>query len=169
MTVANGENVNVSATKVTDLVPALRDKPNGIILSLDQQQLIVGGLQGLWTFDLNTGEVSHPKQVLNSPIDGLGKDCSGNIYVTTTRETAERKDGQVIVILNKEYNEIGMLEVPGIHIVTNVAFGGSDRKTLFVTGLTVPMNGNEPRQCGDQPCLQAGIYSAKLNVQGFPF
>jgi len=60
----------VIATKVTELVPALRDKPNGIILSLDQQQLIVGGLQGLWAFDLNSGEVSNRKQLLNTPIDG---------------------------------------------------------------------------------------------------
>jgi gluconolactonase len=159
----------VNATKVTDLVPALRDKPNGIILSLNQEQLIVGGLQGLWAFDLHLGEVSNPQKLLNTPIDGLGKDCSGNIYVTTTREMAERKDGQVVVILDKKHKELGMLKVPGIHIVTNVAFGGPDRKTLFVTGLTEPMNGKEIRQCGNKPCLKAGIYTTKLNVEGFPF
>jgi len=159
----------VIATKVTELVPALRDKPNGIILSLDQQQLIVGGLQGLWAFDLNSGEVSNPKQLLNTPIDGLGKDCSGNIYVTTTRELPERTDGQVVVILDKLHKEVGMLTVPGIHIVTNIAFGGDDGKTLFVTGLTAPMDGNKIRLCGDKACLNAGIYTTKLNVQGFPF
>ncbi|MEW6998625.1 SMP-30/gluconolactonase/LRE family protein [Colwelliaceae bacterium BS250] len=163
------KNGAVNATKVTTLVPALRDKPNGIILSLDQQQLIVGGLQGLWVFDLDSGEVANPKQLLNTPIDGLGKDCSGNIYVTTTREIPARKDGQVIVILDKQHKEIGMLKVPGIHIVTNVAFGGDDRRTLFVTGLTAPMDGDKLRQCGDQTCLKAGIYTTKLNVQGFPF
>lgn len=51
----------VNATAVTELLPALRDKKNGIILSLNQQQLIVGGLQGLWGFDLNSGEVSNPQ------------------------------------------------------------------------------------------------------------
>jgi len=159
----------VKATKVTALVPALRDKPNGIILSLDQQQLLVGGLQGLWVFDLQSGEVANPKQLLNTPIDGLGKDCSGNIYVTTTREIPERKDGQVVVILDKQHQEVGMLKVPGIHIVTNIAFGGDDRRTLFVTGLTAPMDGNKRRQCGDKACLKAGIYTAKLNVEGFPY
>jgi gluconolactonase len=89
----------VNATAATELVPALRDKPNGIILSLDQQQMIVGGLQGLWAFDLKAGEVSNPQQLLTTPIDGLGKDCSGNIYVTTTRELAVRTDGQVVVVL----------------------------------------------------------------------
>lgn len=159
----------VNATKVTELVPALRDKPNGIILSLDQQQIVVGGLQGLWVFDLILGEVSNPQQLLDTPVDGLGKDCNGNIYVTTTRKMSEREDGQVVVVLNKLYKEIGMLNVSGIHIVTNIAFGGDDGKTLFVTGLTAPMNGDKLRQCGNKPCLKAGIYTTKLNVQGFPF
>lgn len=159
----------VNATGVSDLVPALRDKPNGIILSLDQQQLIVGGLQGLWVFDLTAGKVSNPQQILDSPVDGLGKDCSGNIYITTTAKVGSRTDGQVVLIIDKEYQKIGQINVEGIHIVTNVAFGGKDRKTLFVTGLTDPMNGDALRYCGDSPCLSAGIYSAKLNVPGFPY
>jgi gluconolactonase len=81
----------------------------------------------------------------------------------------ERKDGQVVVILDKLYKEVGILKVSGIHIVTNIAFGGDDRKTLFVTGLTAPMDGNQLRQCGDKACLKAGIYTTKLNVEGFPF
>ena len=54
-------------------------------------------------------------------------------------------------------------------IVTNIAFGGDDGKTLFVTGLTAPMDGSKLRQCGNKACLKAGIYTTKLNVQGFPF
>jgi len=160
---------SVNATAVTELVPELRDKPNGIILSLDQQQIIVGGLRGLWAFDLIAGEVSNPQKLLDSPIDGLGKDCSGNIYVTTTRELPTRTDGQVVVVLDKSYQEVGELNVEGIHIVTNVAFGGDEGKTLFVTALTAPMDGDKLRLCGDAPCLAAGIYTAKLNVQGFPY
>ncbi len=160
---------SVNATAVTELVPELRDKPNGIILSLDQQQIIVGGLRGLWVFDLNAGVVSNPQKLLDTPIDGLGKDCSGNIYITTTRELPTRTDGQVVVVLDKSYQEVGQLVVEGIHIVTNVAFGGDEGKTLFVTALTAPMDGEKLRLCGDEPCLGAGIYTAKLNVQGFPF
>lgn len=160
---------SVNATAVTELVPELRDKPNGIILSLDQQQIIVGGLRGLWVFDLNAGVVSNPQKLLDTPIDGLSKDCSGNIYITTTRELPTRTDGQVVVVLDKSYQEVGQLVVEGIHIVTNVAFGGDEGKTLFVTALTAPMDGEKLRLCGDEPCLGAGIYTAKLNVQGFPF
>jgi gluconolactonase len=159
----------VNATAVTDLVPALRDKPNGIILSLDQQQMIVGGLRGLWVFDLNAGNVSNPQQLLLTPIDGLGKDCSGNIYVTTTRELPTRIDSQVVVVFDKNYKEVGALKVAGIQIVTNIAFGGADGQTLFVTALTAPMDGDNLRQCGDAPCLKAGIYTTRLNVQGFPY
>ena len=162
-------NGNVKATAVTELVPALRDKPNGIILSLDQEQLIVGGLRGLWAFDLTAGDVSNPQQILDSPIDGLGKDCNGNIYITTTTQVGERADGQVVLIIDKEYQKVGQLNVEGIHIVTNIAFGGENRKTLFVTGLTDPDDGDMPRYCGDSVCLSAGIYSAKLNVPGFPY
>ena len=160
----------VNATAVTTLVPDLSDKPNGIMLSLDEKQLIVGGLRGLWAFDLDEkGEVFNPRQLLDSKIDGMGKDCAGNIYATTTRQLPERADGQVVVVLDKNFTEVGMLKVPGIHIVTNVAFGGDDGKTLFVTSLTAPMDGNKPRQCGSSTCLQAGIYTAKLNVPGFPY
>ena len=163
---ANGQ---VNATAVTELVPALSDKPNGIALSLDQQHIIIGGLQGLWVFDLNAGKVSNPVKLLDTPIDGLGKDCHGNIYITTTRELPTRTDGQVVVVLDKNYIEVGELNVEGIHIVTNVAFGGDEGKTLFVTGLTAPMDGDKLRYCGDKPCLKAGIYTATLNVQGFPY
>jgi gluconolactonase len=159
----------LNPTLVTELVPALRDKPNGITLSLDQKQLLVAGIAGLWAFELKSGQVSKPKQILNTPIDGLGKDCSGNIYVTTTRQSATRTDDQVVVVLNKDHNEIGALSVPGIHIVTNIAFGGEDGRTLYVTGLTAPLDGNKARRCGDAACLSAGIYSARLNVQGFPY
>ena len=64
---------------------------------------------------------------------------------------------------------IFILLPPGIHIVTNIAFGGIDGKTLFVTGLTDPMNGDKLRQCGSKPCLTASIYTTQLNVRGFPF
>jgi gluconolactonase len=120
-------------------------------------------------FDLNAGNVSNPQQLLLTPIDGLGKDCSGNIYVTTTRELPTRIDSQVVVVFDKNYKEVGALKVAGIQIVTNIAFGGADGQTLFVTALTAPMDGDNLRQCGDAPCLKAGIYTTRLNVQGFPY
>ncbi|MFT7559380.1 MAG: gluconolactonase [Flavobacteriales bacterium] len=158
----------LNATAATELVPALRDKPNGIMLSLNQNRLFVAGLKGLWSFTLDHGHLSNPKQILTTAVDGMGKDCAGNLYVTTTRELAERKDGQVVVVLDRNDAEVGQIEVPGIHIVTNVAFGGDDGKTLFITALTDPMDGDVPRMCGAKECLRAGIYTALVNVPGFP-
>ncbi|MGB0445504.1 MAG: SMP-30/gluconolactonase/LRE family protein, partial [Porticoccaceae bacterium] len=127
------------------------------------------GVEHKDSYDLTAGDVSNPQQILDSPIDGLGKDCNGNIYITTTTQVGERADGQVVLIIDKEYQKVGQLNVEGIHIVTNIAFGGENRKTLFVTGLTDPDDGDMPRYCGDSVCLSAGIYSAKLNVPGFPY
>jgi gluconolactonase len=155
----------------TELVPELRDKPNGIMLSLDETELWIGSLRGLWAFDLVHGQVQNPRQLLNTPIDGLGKDCAGNIYVTTTRPIAGRVDGQVIAVLSPSYQELGYLVVPRIHITTNVAFGGDEGRTLYVTGLTAELNdqGTGPRMCGQETCLPAGVYAARLNVSGFPY
>jgi gluconolactonase len=102
--------------------------------------------------------------LLDTPIDGLG-----NIYITTTREKADRKDGQVVVILDKQHEEVGSLNLASIHIVINISSGGNDGKALFFKGLTAPMDGKKHRLCGDKTRLKAGIYTTKLNVKGFPF
>ncbi len=160
----------VRVLAVTELVPELRDKPNGILLSLDERRLYVGGLKGLWVFDLKHGQVSQPRQLLNSAVDGVTKDCTGNIYVATNRAAPGGNREQAVVVLDARDREVGSLIVPGIQYATNLAFGGDDGKTLFVTGLTYPTNGaGEPSQCGDSTCLPAGIYTAHLNVRGFPY
>ena len=53
------------------------------------------------------------------------------------------------MVLDRELRRVGALSAPG---ATNVAFGGEDRRTLFVTTL------------GDA----RGLYSARLNVPGLP-
>ncbi len=161
----------VSRTRVTDLVRVLGNKPNGIITSLDERDLLVAGLEGLWKFQIASGGLSQPLRLMTTPIDGMGKDCSGNIYVTTSRTNDEGIRYQAIVILDEQYKEVGEIAVPDIQIVTNIAFGGPEMSTLYLTSLTVPMNdaGTGPRMCAGQPCQPAGIYSVRLNVPGFPY
>jgi len=63
-----------------------------------------------------------------SAADGLTVDCAGNIYVAPTNSQtmrAYRPDGTMI----------GTLMVPDVQSLTNVAFGGADHKTLYLTGL----------------------------------
>ena len=161
----------VSKTDITSLVVQLKNKPNGIMLSLDESELLVAGLNGLWKFAITDTGVSSPKKLLTTPIDGLGKDCAGNIYVTTTIQSETGTSNQVIRILNRHYEQVGDIAVPDIQIVTNVAFGGAQRNILYVTSLTVPDNdaGTGPRVCNGSPCKPAGIYSVELNIPGFPY
>src|SRR5690606_7472962 len=58
--------------------------------------------------------------------DGMAVDCAGNIYVT--EHTAQR-----IRVISPEGRELGRIAGMDKN-VTNAAFGGDDRKTLFITG-----------------------------------
>lgn len=159
----------VTALSVTEQVPALRDKPNGIALSLDGSKLYVAGAQGLWVFDLQHGWPVNPKQVLSSPVDGMGRDCAGNLYITTSRKLLRRADAQIVLVLDDSLNELGFIEVPGVQVVTNVAFGGEANKTLFITTLGTASTEEQPIFCGAEPCLPASIFTAELNIPGLPY
>lgn len=128
--------------------------PNGITLGPDETHLYVGGQNGLFRYEISaSGDVKVPGENLSSPdlkkdagIDGLGRDCSGNIYVTVHSE-------KKVVILNSEGHQVGAIAVPSAGGVTNVAFGGEKRSTLYITSL------GQPPQ----------IHSAELNVVGHPY
>ncbi len=125
-------------------IPGAPDKPNGVALSLDERTLYVTGSNGMRRFALaEDGAIAGEAQnvgAVSGGLDGIGRDCAGNLYVT---------GGNQVVILDRELNRIGALSAPG---ATNAAFGGSDRRTLYVTAL------------GDA----RGVYSARLNVPGLP-
>lgn len=119
-------------------------QPNGIALSLDERTLFVGHAGGLVRYPLNAeGEVSGPRTsiaAITGGVDGLGRDCAGNLYVTNSG---------AVVVLDPTGDEIGRLTAPG---ATNVAFGGADGRTLYVTSL------------GDPPALRTAI----LDIPGLP-
>lgn len=159
----------VTALSITEQVPALRDKPNGITLSLDDSKLYVAGAQGLWVFDLQHGWPVNPKQVLTSAVDGMGRDCAGNLYITTSRKLLRRADAQIVLVLDKDLNEVGFIEVPGVQMVTNVAFGGEENRTLFITTLGTASTEEQPVFCGADPCLPASIFTVELGIPGLPY
>lgn len=106
--------------------------PNGVSLSPDERTLYVAGNleQGYVKRypiaddgSVGTGTVLLPD--VNVP-DGMGVDCAGNLYVT---EHTNRR----VRVITPEGREIG--QITGMDVnVTNVAFGGSGHKTLFITG-----------------------------------
>lgn len=111
------------------VVDATRNQPNGIALSLDENWLYVGGadhviLRYAVAADGSTGP-SMPWATTTSNIDGMTVDCAGNIYATLN-------DNNAIGIYAPDGTLLGT--VPCAVTPSNLAFGGPDQKTLFITG-----------------------------------
>lgn len=130
-----------NVTRLTDLP----NMPNGILLSLDEQRLYVGGQGTLRYYTVDPlGAVSATAtrvDAISFDSDGLGIDCAGNLYVTGNDR---------VTILDPSHAVIGSFAVRG---ATNVAFGGDDGRTLHITAL------------GSPPTL----HRARLNVPGLPY
>jgi gluconolactonase len=58
-------------------------------------------------------------------------------------------------VISPDDKEVGSIPVSGAESVTNVAFGGAEHKTLFITSMG---SGN-----------QRGVFRVELNVPGFPY
>ena len=128
-----------------------RSQPNGVTLSADERTLYVSGADGIYSYpvladgDVVAGTGTRVNAFAGSS-DGLGMDCAGNLYATA---------GQRIVVLTAAGVELGTIAVPQAESVTNVAFGGAEHKTLFVTSMG---SGN-----------QRGLFQVELNVPGLPY
>ena len=156
----NGEAVVID----NDLI-----QPNGIALSPDEKTLYVNGIVGmpksfgwrapsvLYAYDVaDDGSVSNRRKLINfeSGADGMTLDCAGNLY-TTTRGA--------IIVLNPEGKKLGTIPVfHSAYQASNVAFGGIDGKTLFITV--------EQRVTRDaDQTKEYGIYKIDLPMQGVPY
>ncbi|WP_165742062.1 SMP-30/gluconolactonase/LRE family protein [Pseudoalteromonas sp. Z1A6] len=117
----------LSNTGVLSLIDATLEKPNGVALSPDQRTLYIGDFSNRvskYTIDKN-GEISPREDFIKvtSP-DGIKVDSAGNIYVSS------HKKGVINI-----YTPSGLL-IDKIELgpnVTNLAFGGKNRKTLLIT------------------------------------
>jgi len=104
-------------------------RPNGILLSLDENTLIVGdvGNKQIHTFSLDSdGTVMTATDKLfatamNDTVDGMCMDCAGNVYASTVKG---------IEVYSPTGSYIGLVPTGDS---SNCTFGGSDRKTLFTT------------------------------------
>jgi gluconolactonase len=125
------------------------NKPNGIALSPDQNTLFVvdNGAGKLLAAPLDgAGAASAFTELADVPGgDGMGVDDAGNLYVA---------DDNGIDVFNRTGKKIGTIAVAVKP--TNCAFGGTDRRTLYITAN------------GDQTNPATGLYSIDLNVPGLP-
>lgn len=104
--------------------------PNGISLSPTGDVLYVNGNgeQGvLRAYAMLDGVPQAGKDIVTglTYADGMAVDCHGNIYVT--EHTLQR-----IRVFNPQGEQLATIKVDAN--ITNVAFGGAQGKTLFITG-----------------------------------
>ncbi|MBL8864577.1 MAG: SMP-30/gluconolactonase/LRE family protein, partial [Planctomycetia bacterium] len=129
------------------------ERANGVLVSADDKYLFVadnnndkGGARKLWRFDLKadgTVDVASKKLLhdwkLGRGPDGLKQDVNGRLYVAgglnkpnpPAEPATDVKGG--IYVFSPEGKLLTFLPVPKDE-VTNCAFGGADRKTLYITG-----------------------------------
>ncbi len=124
------------------------NQPNGITLSKNQDFLYIGGNQlnkypVMPDGSLGAGTTFVP----NGHGDGMVIDCGDNLYV------APGGSGPVTVY-SPAGQSLGTFSVP-LEQTTNLAFGGADHKTLYVSG-----QGGKTGK---------GLYKIPMNVAGFPY
>jgi gluconolactonase len=123
-------------------------KPNGIAVAPDGRTLYVvdsndppGGNRKIWALDVSEkGELSNRRLVYDFRQgrggDGVRVDMKGNLWVAagirTPRPPGEVTDvPQGVYVISPEGKLLGRVPIPEDY-VTNLAFGGPQRKTLYV-------------------------------------
>jgi len=135
----------VSPSRQVTLIDGTFGEPNGIALSPDETVLYVADMnanairQFPVQFDGSTGARANFASV-TSP-DGVAVDCAGNLYWASN-------SGGRVVVLSPSGTQLGSITVAAS--VTNLAFGGTDHKTLYISAGTA-------------------IYSMPMTVPGFPY
>lgn len=134
----------VKPDKSVALVDGTLNKPNGISLSPDDQTLYVGSLDNnVYAFAVDKSGKPGARRVfakVEGP-DGMAVDCAGNLYVTS------HGPGKIEVFApsGKKLTTIDVAPK-----TTNAAFGGPERKTLYITA-------------------GSGVYALPSQVPGFPY
>jgi gluconolactonase len=125
------------------------ERPNGLAITPDGRTLYVvdsnsrpGGNRKVWAFDVSEdGSPSGRRLVFDFGKgrggDGMRLDTRGNLWVAAgiaiprnSGETADVPPG--IYVITPGGKLLGRIAIPE-DVITNLAFGGPDRKTLFVT------------------------------------
>ena len=129
--------------------------PNGIILSADEKTLYVTNGPALAAFDVRPdGSLTNQRQFARLEGGGNGDgstiDSAGRIYVTTNPG---------VQVLSPDGKYLGIVPTP--RPVISAAFGGRDKKTLFVLARgATDANGN-------QVANAAQVYAIQMIAQGY--
>jgi gluconolactonase len=114
--------------------PTQGSRPNGIVLSLDENTLYVGdvGNKSITKYTVSAdGTVTTASaapfvaQTKSDTVDGMCVDCAGNVYASTSNG---------VEVYSPAGSYIGTVPTGE---ASNCTFGGTDRKTLYVTSRAV--------------------------------
>jgi gluconolactonase len=126
------------------------NRPNGIAVAPDDKTLYVidshpkqGGNRKVWAFDLATdGSLSRQRIVYDFGKarggDGMRVDRNGNLWVAAGINKPRGNPGESldvpagVYVISPQGKLLGRIPIPE-DLITNVAFGGRDLKTLYVT------------------------------------
>lgn len=113
------------------LLEANMGTTNGIEVSPDEKTLYVNESvqRKVWAYDLSPeGEISNKREFLTFPdfgMDGMRTDSEGNLYIT-------RHGKGTVVMVSPEGEILDEIHTRG-DLPSNIAFGGSDGRTCYVT------------------------------------
>lgn len=114
------------------LLEANMGTTNGVEVSADEKHLYVNESvqRNVWKYDIDakTGAVKNKRLLIQFPdhgMDGMRSDVDGNLYI------ARYAAGEVVVV-SQHGTLIERIKLTG-QKPTNVAFGGEDGKTVYVT------------------------------------
>lgn len=128
---ATGQIWRIDTDGKVTLLEADMGTTNGIEVSPDEKTLYVNesAQRNIWAYDLSPdGEVSNKRLLIQFPdfnMDGMRCDVEGNLYVTRHGKGTVAKlspAGEVLL-------EVGLTG----KLCSNIAFGGSDGRTCYVT------------------------------------
>jgi len=129
--------------------------PNGIILSRDEKTLYVTNGPTLAAFDVRRdGSLTNQRELAKleggGNGDGSAIDAAGRIYVTTNPG---------VQVIGPDGKYLGIIPTP--RGVISVAFGGPDKKTLFVLAR------GAKDASGAEVANAAQVYSLQMTAQGY--
>ncbi len=155
-----------AGTHAVTLIDGTLNQPNGVTLSLDEKTLYVSSkttVVSAYPVDtagaVGAGTVFVSSMPNGNYVDGMVMDCAGNLY------GAEISNGSnaAVVVFSPTGSVIGTLAVPNTSSASNVAFGGADHKTLYITS-----QGSGGGQTPPGSSAQ-GVYQVTLDIPGMPY
>lgn len=138
----DGEHVYFLSADRQRLVRVITDmtRPNGIIGTPDGGTLFVADIGAKQTFRYDIapdGNLSGKTLVVEQGSDGMTLDAEGHLYLT----------GDGVMVFDSQGQQIEQIRIPDEKWTANVAFGGKDRQTLFITAST-------------------GLYAIRMRIRG---